>query len=426
MTKAIAIVLLVSALFVLSSFAPAFSQEAGELFASATRAYEQADFAGALDLFEHARDAGMEGPAIHYNIAVCQYELGRYGEAEATFRLIADNYPRMRALAEYNVGLTLLRQNRNEAAIEHFQYARDNSGDDKIVRFADIALRRLDLSGGPDRVQGVSWAGVLDLAVGYDENVALIDEATIPTGQTADSPFMELFSVFSGPLTSAPGFRFDGSLYAVNYDDASEYDQTALRLGAFYHWRRDDWQYEIGPYMNRSTLGGDGFEQRLGASVMLRRLVGSSSRVGLRLAHDEVDEISSRFAFVSGSREQLTFSWDRFGSNGRLTFEYQLETNDRLDAGVSPSRHRLRIRYRLEINPDLRLDTSISRRNSTYDDVLQRSENLSEGSLGFVRNLRGGWELRGTYLWSDNQSTVSQFSYSRNRTTFGITKNFDR
>lgn len=426
MRTTIATVLLVSVLFVVSPFAPARAEEAGDLFASATEAYQQADFARALDLFERARDAGIEGPAVHYNIAVCQYELGRYSQAEATFRSIAESYPRMRALAEYNVGLTLLRQDRDEAAIEHFRYARDNSDNDKIARFAAIALRRLNPSGAPDRVQGVSWAGVFDLALGYDENVALIDEATIPTGRTADSSFVELFSVFSGPLSAAPGFRFDGSLYAVNYDDASEYNQTALRFGAFYHWRRNDWQYEIGPYVNRSTLDGEGFEQRLGASLLLRRLVGSNGRVGFRLAHDKVDEISSQFAFVSGSREQLTFSWDKFGSSGRVTLEYQLEENDRLDPSVSPTRHRLMLRYRHSINPDLRLDTSITRRNSAYGDVLERDEDLSEVSLGFVRSLRSGWELRGTYLWSDNESTVSQFSYSRSRATFGITKNLDR
>lgn len=424
--KATRIVVLLASALLISPFSPVLAEEADQLFASATEAFEQQDFARALDLYERARDAGIGGPAVQYNIAVCQYELGRYGLAEATFRSIAENFPRMRALAEYNVGLTLLRQGRNEGAVEHFQYARDNSDDDKISRFADVALRRLGAADTRAPVQNIRWTGLVDLSLGHDENVALIDEATIPTGRTADSPFMELFSVFSGPLTSAPGFRFDGSLYAVSYTDAGEYDQTAMRFGAFYHWRRNDWQYEIGPYVNRSTLNGDGFERRLGASLMLRRQVGSNSRVGFRLAHDEVDEISSQFAFVAGSREQLTFSWDRFGSSGRVTFEYQLEENDRIDPGVSPSRHRLRLRYRYSINPDLRLDTSISRRNSTYDDLLGRNEDLSEASLGFVRNFRGGWELRGTYLWSDNESTVSQFSYSRGRTTFGITKNLVR
>ena len=48
-------------------------------------AFARGDFAAALAYFEAARDAGMSGPAVHYNIAVCEYRLERWTAAEASF-----------------------------------------------------------------------------------------------------------------------------------------------------------------------------------------------------------------------------------------------------------------------------------------------------------------------------------------------------
>jgi hypothetical protein len=336
-------------------------------------------------------------------------------------------FPAMRALAEYNIGLTLLRQNREDEAIGHFEFARSNSDDRSIVALAETALRRINPDPVPSAASASQWTALLDFALGYDDNVALIDESTIPTGQTADSGFAELVGVFSGPIGSGSGLRFDGSLYAVNYMDAGEFDQTALRIGGFYHWRRSDWRFDIGPYLNRSTLAGDGFEQRLGLSMTARKQLGVSSLIRLRLTHATVDEIDSRYAFIAGSRNQLTLGWDKYGANGRLSLEYQLEDNDRADPGVSPSRNQVRLRYRYAINPKLRFDTSISLRDSAYDDLaVARNEDLTEFSVGLSRELRGGWELRGSYLWSDNDSSLERYSYSRNRTLVGISRAFGR
>lgn len=414
----------------LSALSPMESraQGASEIFLAATEAFEAEDYATALVLFERSRDAGSAGPAVHYNIGVCQYELGRYDQAEATFRELGDNFPAMRALAEYNVGMTLFLQDRRESAEEHFVYARDNSDDETLVSLARTALTRLNPETAQIPARNTSWAGLFDITFGYDDNVALVDESTIPVGQTAESPYAEFVAVLTGPLSGGPGMRFDGSFYAVSYDDAGEFDQSVIRLGGFYHGgRRSGWRWEIGPYLNQSTLDGNGFERRLGASLSARHGIGATGMIGFRLTHAEVDEIDSQYAFISGSRQQLTFSWDKYGESGRVTLEYQLEDNDRRDPGVSPSRNRIRMRYRHAFTTDLSLDAAVSFRESSYDQlVVSRKEDLAEASLEFIKNLSGGWQFRGRYAWSDNDSTLSRFSYSRSRTAVGFTKNFDR
>ncbi|MCH7854315.1 MAG: tetratricopeptide repeat protein [Proteobacteria bacterium] len=84
------------------------------------QAFQNGDFSTALGVFQRARDAGLEGPAVHYNIAVCHFELENFEQAGRSFQLIADRFPLMRGLAEYNLGLVARRLGNATAAREHF------------------------------------------------------------------------------------------------------------------------------------------------------------------------------------------------------------------------------------------------------------------------------------------------------------------
>ena len=399
------------------------AQEVEELFAAGSAAFNDSDYLQALSFFQDARDAGIEGPSVHYNIGVCEYRLGNYAGAETAFRVVADGYPAMRALALYNLGLVYLRQERDAEARQLFAQARDESNDEKVTQLSETMLRRT--APPMQSVQPTRWRSLVDLKLGYDDNVALIDEASLPAGQSVDSAFTELFGAISGPLTNESGLRFDGSAYAVSYADAGQYDQVALRLGGVYQWTAADWYLEAGPHFNRSTLDGDGFEQRLGGDLRLWRVLGSTTSVSIRFSHHEIDSVESRFAFVEGSREQLGVSWNRRGQTGRLTLGYDLELNDRADASVSPTRNRFWFRYRYSPSPEWAAEAQLALRSSSYDDLaVARDEDLADLSLGYIRRFPDGWQLSGRYRWSDNDSNVDVFAYSRNRLTLGLTKNF--
>jgi len=406
------------------SLPQASAQNADEFFAAASTAFEDGDYRQALALFQEAQDAGSEGPAVHYNIGVCQYRLGDYAGAERAFRIVADGYPAMRALALYNLGLVHLRQDRDAEARQLFTQAREDGSDAKVTQLAAAMLQRTD----PARQQAAPpsrWRSLADLNIGYDDNVALLDDASLPAGQSVDSTFIELFGALSGSPAAAPELRFDGSAYAVTYADASEFDQTALQLSGVYQWTVADWRMEAGPHFNRSSLDGDGFEQRIGADLRLWRMLGAATSLGIRFSHHEIDSVDSRFAFIEGSREQLGVSWDRFGRTGRLTLGADLEFNDRADARVAPTRNRVWFRYRYSASPDWAADVQLSLRSSDYDDLaVARDEDLTDISLGYVRRFSRGWQINGRYRWSDNDSGVDVFSYSRSRLTVGLTKTF--
>lgn len=401
-------------------FLDAAGQNASDAFAAGSRAFADGDYLRALAAFQSARDMGSPGPAVHYNIGVCNYRLGNYPQAAEAFEMVA-GFPRMRSLGQYNLGLVRLRQNRDAEARRLFEQAKAGANDPKIAQLADSALQRTR----PPADSSPAWTRFVDFSIGHDSNVALVDDATFPIGQSVDSSFTELVAVLSGPASSSSRLRFDGSVYSVRYADAGEFDQSALRVGGVYRWSAAAWRFEVGPHFSYSTLDGDGFEERLGAGIDLKRGIGPATVLGIRAVHDEVGEGDSRFAFVEGSRTQLRVTVDRYSPRGRLTIAYDFEDNDRLEPGVSPQRGRFSLRYRHSMNPYWEADVWIAQRSAEYDDLpTTRNEDLTELSMGFFRDLGRGWQVSGSYLWADNDSTVAALSYTRNRISLGLIKNF--
>ncbi len=421
MRRSIASIIL--SLLSLAPFSTGLAQDGDQAFAAGNQSFANGDYSRALAYFEDARDAGVEGPAVHYNIAVCQYHSGNYDEADATFRLVADRYPQMRALAEYNRGLVLLRQDRESEARPLFEQA-TRGPDQKVAQLATAALRRLD-SGREPVEQPSRWASFVDVSVGHDDNVALLEESSLPTGQSSESPFTEALAVISGPLSARSGLRFDGSAYAVRYDDAGQLDQTSVRLSGAYHWTTRAWRMEAESHFNRTTLDGDEFEERLGVGLNLKRPLSSSMTLGVQVVHDEVDGAESQFDYLEGSREQVGVSMDRYSRSGRVTLAYQLESNDRVGASVAATRSRVSVRYRYTMSTHWDADVGLSLRTSAYDDlVVPRDEDLTELSLGLGRSFALGLRLYVTYRGSDNNSSVDAFSYTRRRISLGVTKTF--
>jgi tetratricopeptide (TPR) repeat protein len=420
MNKTISITILLWATLALS-VPEVTAQETSQSFAAGSTAFGEGDYLRALAHFQAARDAGMSGPAVHYNIGVSHYKLGNYREAEAAFRRVATDYPAMRALAQYNLGLALRKQGRESEAQSFFRQARQNSTDETLSRLADAMLT----AGEPVVTRRPpTWVSLVDVKLGHDDNVALRDEASLPAGQSVDSAFTELVAVVTGPV-SASRFHVDASAYSVRYGDAGEFDQNALHLRGAYRRTGDRWSMEAGPHFAYSTLDGDGFEKRFGVGLGVKRDLSTNLSVGIRVVHDEIDDGDARFAFVEGSRELLGVTLDRRGESYRLTFGYDLESNDREDPSVSPDRDRLWMRYRHAMNAHWATDIQVSYRSSAYDELeVTRDEDLTDLSLGLVRNLARRWQISMNYRWSENDSNVDAFSYTRNRFGLGLTRTF--
>lgn len=389
-----------------------------------TAAFGRGDYAAALGFFEAARDSGTTGPAVYYNIAVCQYELGRYDDAGETFAFIARTYPQMAGLAEYNLGLVARRTGDTVTATEHFLRAYRLSDDNETVRvLASNQLADIDVE--PE--SSSSWSGAFGARAGYDDNIVLRDTADIPLGVTTESPMLDVFASVTRSLTDQPGgWQLEGSVYGVRYFDADDFDQNDISAGAVYEWRPGDWQVRAGPRAGAGWLGGDAFDRRVGIGVEAYRSLGDTGSADVTYYFDDISEGDALFDGINGSRHRIVARYRWYpGDDRRLLARLRYEDNDRRDPGVSPTRTGLSIDYRFSLDTGLGFEAGASYRRSRFRNLaVARTEELFSAQLAATRRLFRDWILLVEYRYADNRSTDPSFSYDRNLLTVGAMRTF--
>jgi hypothetical protein len=411
-----------AALLLCHAFAPPAVADVAEDWASGQQAFAAGDFESALLFFEIARDGGQEGVAVHYNIAVCQFKLSRFDDARNTFRYIADNYPRMEGLAEYNLGLVERRLGNTRSAQEHFIRAWELSPDDDKIRALAIAM--LDDVVPPEE-EPRRWFGSFGLRAGHDDNVALRDSLGLPAGVTAESPMADLFVSLRGAPAGFGGFMLDASAYAVAYTDADDFDQSEFRLGGLYVWRPGDWRLEGSAHYVYGTLGGSGFEREIALGARAVRYLGEQSALDVQYRYDDIDEDDPLFAGIAGTRQRIDLRYRWYRGNHTVILRLGAENNDRLDAGVSPSRSRVQADYRYQPDDGWGFEAGIGFRASDYDDLeIPRSEDLTSVSAALTRTVAEVWLFALQYQYSENDSNDPEFSYERNLITLGVLRTF--
>jgi tetratricopeptide (TPR) repeat protein len=392
-------------------------------FAAATTAFERGDYRQALGLFQQAHEQGLDSAALHYNIGVCQYRTGAYAQAAATFRTLGERFVELRPLAEYNRGLASLALGRNDDARNAFESARV-MGDARLAALASSALAEVRPAAALAAPSAL-WLGYFDVAAAHDDNVALVDELSLPATASASSASVELLGYVSRRVAARIPLRLDFSGYLVRYADAPEFDQDALRVDMSLDWSAASWRLTAGPYIAKTTLDGDGFEETIGAAFRAARSLNEQLAFDVRVLYDDVDSPSARFSFVRGQRERLRFGLQRRMPGRRLRIGYELEWNDRADPSVSPQRDRVSFGYERRINADWSVDGTLAYRLSRYSGVAApRDERLDELDVAVRRDLAKGWLLNAEYRWLDNDASVAQFSYRSHRIGIGLSYSF--
>src|SRR5690606_31210766 len=134
------------------------------------------------------------------------------------------------------------------------------SGGDSTI--TALAAAMLDRTGGTsaDSSPASSWIKLLDVALGYDDNVALLEESSLPAGLWSGSRLLELFGLVSGRVGPTTAVRLDARAYVVRYADAADFGQDAFRVGFAYMWEAGSWRIDAGSYYDYGVLSGQAFE----------------------------------------------------------------------------------------------------------------------------------------------------------------------
>jgi tetratricopeptide (TPR) repeat protein len=401
---------------------PAVAQGVTAPFTEASAAFQGGDYSRALALFETARASGAEEPAVSFNIGVCRYKLGDFEQAAADFQDLGRRFPAMRGLAEYNRGLALLGLGHAEDAREAFLEAA-TYGDENLAGLAAEQLAGLGET-APARAPDSAWYGSFELGVGHDDNVALVDEITLPVGQAADSPLMELFGFASRNLGSTSRARLELTGYAVRYSDVSEFDENSLRVATFFERAAGDWRFDFGPRYEYSTLGDDAFEAEAGVVVRAERPLDGGWRFGALIAYDDVESLEPRYDSLEGAQRQVRVTLVRRASRDRFAAGLDLEDNDRADPSVSSTRQRWFMNYRRRLRADWSVEGFASYRLSRYDRTAGTDERLREIGAIARRELARDWLVSATYRYSNNDADLPEFTYSADRIAVAIGKLF--
>ncbi len=388
-------------------------------FRKGQQAFRSGQYQQALEWFQQARRAGLKNVAIHYNLGVTYYRLGRYHEAEQAF-LATARYPEMAPLAWYNLGLVKRQQGDKKAAAEWFRKAREGSRDSKLRQLAAERLAELR----------AHWQGFVSAGIGYDDNITLLsDVVNIPSGRS--DTFFELYASTRGILS---GRRQDGILlragvFADRYASLGQYDYSEFNVGLYKTRPLAKWATEGGLRLSRSSYGGRDYLQILGLELRGHRNLTHGTRLQVRLRLRDLQAVDNIYDYLSGSSYDLRVAtrW-RLDTDNVLRAYYQYQDNNRNDRvidatnfrSVSPQRHRLRLAWHHSITPAWQLRLAAEYRRSRYktDNLeagtpIRRKDDRLRGQLELRRKLDRQTALVFSYQYTDNGSSIARYDYQR-------------
>jgi tetratricopeptide (TPR) repeat protein len=391
--------------------AHAASADARARFDDARAAFEAEDFPRALTLYEQALAAGIEGPAIHYNIGVAAFRSGDFARAETAFREVART-PSMADLAHYNLGLVARERGDARAAREWFERVRGSTD----ARLAALAVRNLGELPPPPRA---AWSYYLRGSAGYDDNVALRSESIETAGSGDDDAFADL--LFAGSY-SYGAWRADLAAGRLDYAELDDFDQSALSAGIARGFSLDAWYLELGAYGTQLSLGGDVYERSAAAVVRASR---SFSQGRLLRAQFRFNAVDGRGDFdgLTGSRSELGVTYEWSHRAWTFTTRARGEINDTDDDVFASRWFELGAEARYALSPRWSLSGGAALRRTRHPglDATETAEATSAWTdsrrtyeLAAARTLWKQSQLLLRYEHERNSSPVEGYDYDRN------------
>lgn len=408
----------------------AYAATGKDLFTQGVGAFKRGNFAGALGAFRKAAAAGLDTPALHYNLGSTLYKLGRYAEAEAAFRACIRD-PKWAALAHYNMGLAAYQRGERTQAARYFERAEATADSDEVRALARAMRERLDPPGRPR-------TGVITLSAGYNDNVTLTaDGQTLQTARASDA-FAELWASTSGSWGKASGGpRWDASLYSLNYVDLSENSLTQLLLGAALPGAAGQWHTDVRGQWQYALLQGNALQQIASVRLEGARHWPTLGTLRIGLTFSAIDALDENFAFIAGARQVLGASLARPSGSGQIQAGVVVERNDRDDLATaeefysfSPTRYGVWFQGSWPTGTRWRLEPTARYYDSRYADEERRADGLRaqrnddehELTLRARYRLTTDWEVLGEHTYLQHRSNFAEFSYTQRVTLFGVSR----
>lgn len=376
-------------------------------FRAGITAFKTGNYSQAIADFERARNKGKHSSDLYYNLGVSYYHNGQYERSEQAFtHLLRD--PKFRQLASYNLGLVALAKQQKQNALRWFRRAANMHDDNKVTALANRMITANTMHSSQPRI-----SGMLSLGYGHDSNVTLASTGS-PT-QKSDN-YSELFGFISIPTGK---LLINASIFDQRYSTVHAADFTQLSAGALYPLKRGRWLLLPGIYLNRDYLNSASFISLANLQFSASKPMFTQGRLQLRYRYSYISADNPTYNYLQGNRQQFTVQASNPTPWGQLRLRYQLELNNRqnlANANYSPTRHSLNARLKQKHEHGWQTSETLSWRNSQYGTAgtVTRKDTLYKVKLNASTRLSGNWHGGFRYTYSDNQSNLSNESYTRN------------
>lgn len=394
---------------------------ASSSFQAARKSFKSGDYEQALSLFKQAQTAGLNKPALFYNIGVCSYKLGLYEQATNAF-LHTATFPKMAGLAYYNLAVVAEKQDDLDAAITWLNKAAGTGDkDEKLILLAETALSRIK-----DRKrQSGERIRFASLGFGYDNNVAMLESDDLERTSDKGDSFTDVFAFVRTPLGGKEGLAssyLQGSFSWRDYTDLHDYDSGTFRLEGRHHKNAGNFQIKGGAAYSYIFWDSASYSQSPIINLQANHPIGDASSYRLHYEVKYHDILTTNYDYLRGWQQRATAEFATQNDFYHLLVGYTLEENDRHDKESSPRRHL--ISAALEFHPVDRVAITVAAtyRYSTYDlsGNDDRSDDRYEASLLLNYALSSKWNLRGHFNRTINISSSALDDYQKNMTSITL------
>ncbi len=431
----------------LMALQPVFSQaEDSSAFVKGIEAFRKGSYDDAVFYFKKAKESGVTGSNIEFNLAVSYYKLEKYELAKEGF-LMAAKQEKYRQLAYYNLGLVADKQNNTNEAIRWYQKASALRSDSKIASLAKSKISKLSLTDKAPPQQNLLAArdkyktssatgrsgrerkinGGVTLAVGNDDNILLAD-GNAEEGQASnlDGNYWEVFGYLNIPL--GQNWTLNANTYWQDYDiDPDTQDFNNVSIGIKYRTQLGGWWFSPSVHYVDSNLGSNDYQQIWDYKLRFSRSLGHGRWMIFRYRYSDI-ESEAPYQSFTGDRHQFRVEYKTKLAFGKLRLRYELETNDRQNrptSNSSPTRHTIRARLKRPLSDRWNLATEVGFRTSDYDTpsalTQARQDDRFRFRLDINRDMSKTWKLGVLYVYTDNDSNGANgvsYSYTKNDIQF--------
>jgi len=111
-------------------------------FEDGNRLFRDDLYWAALLRYRQASESGLDTPLLHYNIGVANYRANQHDRARESLSKALES-PTLRIGAQYSLGLNAYASGDMDEALRWFRLARDQDQNEKLAKYARIAISRI-------------------------------------------------------------------------------------------------------------------------------------------------------------------------------------------------------------------------------------------------------------------------------------------